>query len=54
MSNPHTGSSFDDFLAEDGILEECHANALKFMLTCELEKKMQEQRLNVTLTEAHS
>ena len=26
--NPHTGSSFDDFLKEDGIYEEVQARAL--------------------------
>ena len=46
MVNPHTGSNFNDFLAEEGILEECHANALKFMLSHELEKKMQELHLS--------
>lgn len=29
MSNPHIGSSFDDFLKEDGIYEEVTAVALK-------------------------
>jgi hypothetical protein len=27
--NPHTGCSFDDFLKEEGIFEEVHANALQ-------------------------
>ena len=27
--NPHAGSSFDDFLKEDGIYEEVQARALK-------------------------
>lgn len=46
MNNLHTGSNFDDFLKEEGILEESHANALKFMLAHELEKKMEEQHLS--------
>ena len=29
MTNPHIGSSFDDFLAEEGILEEVEAVAIK-------------------------
>jgi hypothetical protein len=28
-ANPHAGSSFDDFLKEDGIFEEVQACALK-------------------------
>ena len=27
--NPHTGSSFDDFLKEENLFEEVHAKALK-------------------------
>ena len=27
--NPHTGSSFDDFLKEENLFEEAHAKALK-------------------------
>jgi antitoxin HicB len=30
--NPRTGSSFDDFLKEEGIYEECAATALKNIL----------------------
>ncbi|WP_422410071.1 MULTISPECIES: hypothetical protein [unclassified Endozoicomonas] len=29
MSNPHIGSSFDDFLEEEGLLPECQAEAIK-------------------------
>jgi antitoxin HicB len=29
--NPHTGSSFDDFLKEEGIFEEVQAKALKLV-----------------------
>ena len=32
MTNPHVGSSFDDFLAEEGILEEVEAVAIKRIL----------------------
>lgn len=31
--NPHIGSSFDDFLAEEGLLEECQAQAVKRVLS---------------------
>ena len=30
MNRKHLGSKLDDFLAKDGILEECRAGALKF------------------------
>jgi hypothetical protein len=38
MKKEHLGSNFEDFLAEDSILEECRANAIKFLLAQELEK----------------
>jgi hypothetical protein len=34
--NPHAGSSFDDFLKEDGIYEEVQARALKRVLAKQL------------------
>lgn len=43
--NPHTGSSFDDFLAEEGILEETTAIALKRVIARQLEEKMKLQKL---------
>ena len=33
------GSSFDDFLAEEGILEECEAQAIKEMQAVEAQLK---------------
>lgn len=44
--NPHIGSSFDDFLAEGGILEECEAAALKEVLALQIEAAMRELGLN--------
>ena len=29
MKNKHRGSNFDEFLKEDGIYDECHAEAVK-------------------------
>lgn len=29
MKNKHKGSSFDDFLKEEGLFEECHTEAVK-------------------------
>lgn len=44
--NPHIGSSFDDFLAEEGILEECEAGALKEVLALQVEASMRTLGLN--------
>ncbi|MSR58142.1 MAG: Fis family transcriptional regulator [Planctomycetaceae bacterium] len=45
MKRRHLGSTFEDFLAEDGILEECRAAAIKFKIARELEKAMNEQKI---------
>lgn len=39
----HSGSSFDNFLAENGILEEVEAVAIKRVLTWQLSQAMTEQ-----------
>jgi len=44
--NPHTGSSFDDFLKEDGIYEEVQARALKRALAEQLDDAMQSVKLS--------
>ena len=43
--NPRTGSSFDDFLAEEGILEECTAVAIKRVLARQIEQEMKNHHL---------
>ena len=45
-SNPHTGSSFDDFLKEDGVFEEVQARALKRALAEQLDDAMQSGKLS--------
>ena len=40
-SNPHSGSSFDDFLKEDGIYEAVRARTLKRALAGQLDDAMQ-------------
>ena len=45
-SNSHTGSSFDDFLKEDGIFEEVQARALKRALAEQLDDAMQSGKLS--------
>lgn len=47
-TNPHEGSSFDDFLKEDSIYEACTAIALKRVLAWEIQKAMKEQNLTKT------
>ena len=43
--NPHIGSSFESFLDEEGILEECTATAIKRVLARQIERAMQERGL---------
>jgi antitoxin HicB len=45
MKSKHIGSRFEDFLAEEGILEECRASAIKFKIAHELQKAMAQQDL---------
>lgn len=44
--NAHTGSSFDDFLKEDGIYEQVQARALKRALAEQLDDAMQSVKLS--------
>ncbi len=46
VKNIHTGSKFEDFLAQNDLLEECTASALKFMLAEEMKKKINKQNLS--------
>lgn len=41
----HMGSSFDDFLEEEGILEECKEEAAKRVLVWQLVQEMRKQHL---------
>jgi antitoxin HicB len=43
--NKHIGSKFDDFLEEEGILEDCKEEAAKRVLVWQLEKEIQKQHL---------
>jgi antitoxin HicB len=47
--NPHTGSSFDNFLREERLYEECTATAIKRVLARQLTEEM--KRKNLTKTE---
>lgn len=46
MKKKHLGSRFEDFLEDEGILEECRASAIKFKLAHELEKAMSQQKIS--------
>nr|VFJ63997.1 MAG: Helix-turn-helix domain-containing protein [Candidatus Kentron sp. FM]VFJ66318.1 MAG: Helix-turn-helix domain-containing protein [Candidatus Kentron sp. FM]VFK09751.1 MAG: Helix-turn-helix domain-containing protein [Candidatus Kentron sp. FM] len=47
--NPHTGSNFDDFLEQDGILEEVSAKARKRLLSMQLADIMREKHISTNI-----
>nr|VFK36694.1 MAG: Helix-turn-helix domain-containing protein [Candidatus Kentron sp. SD]VFK40231.1 MAG: Helix-turn-helix domain-containing protein [Candidatus Kentron sp. SD]VFK78585.1 MAG: Helix-turn-helix domain-containing protein [Candidatus Kentron sp. SD] len=47
--NPHTGGNFDDFLEEDGILEEVSAKAHKRLLSMQLADIMREKHITANI-----
>lgn len=46
MRNQHLGSDFDDFLAEEGILDEAEAVATKRVLAYQIAKEMEDRKLS--------
>lgn len=46
--NPHIGSDFDDFLAEQALLEEATAVAIKRVIAWQIEHEMKAQKLTKT------
>lgn len=48
MEKKHIGSNFDDFLAEEGLLEEAETVAIKRALAYQVEQLMKEQNLSKT------
>ncbi len=46
MNNPHIGSSFDDFLQEEAILEDATAVALKRVIAWQLAEAMKAQKVS--------
>jgi antitoxin HicB len=44
--NPHVGSDFDEFLAEEGILTEVEIAAAKRVIAFQLQQAMEEQHLS--------
>ena len=47
-SNPHIGSSLEDFLREEGIYEETNTVAVKRVLAWQIQQLMAEQHLTKT------
>ena len=45
MANKHRGSSFDDFLKENGIFEECDNKAIKQVIAFQLEEEIKKQKM---------
>lgn len=48
MSNRHVGSRFDDFLAEEAMLDEASAVAVKRVIAWQIEQEMAAQKLTKT------
>ena len=46
--NPHIGSDFDEFLAEEAMLEEATAVAIKRVIAWQIETEMKAQKLTKT------
>ena len=46
MNTQHIGSDFDDFLAEEGLLAEAEAIAIKRVIAFQIQKVMEEQNLS--------
>lgn len=44
--NKHVGSSFDDFLHEEGLLAEAEATAIKRIIAHQIEKEMAERHIS--------
>lgn len=48
MSRQHMGSSIDDFLSEEGVLEEAQAQAIKEVVAWQLAEAMKTQKISKT------
>lgn len=48
MTNPHVGSSLDDFLAEEAMLQEVTAIAVKRVIAWQIQEEMASQKLTKT------
>jgi hypothetical protein len=48
VANKHVGSSFDEFLAEEAMLEDVTATAMKRVIAWQIEQEMKAQHLSKT------
>ncbi|WP_227242345.1 XRE family transcriptional regulator [Paraburkholderia caribensis] len=48
MTSKHVGGNFDDFLAEESLLEEVTATAMKRVIAWQIEQEMKAQNLTKT------
>lgn len=48
MKNKYLGDNFDDFLREEGLLEEAEANAIKRMVAFQIAQEMKRRKLTKT------
>ncbi len=46
MNNKHMGSNFDDFLQEEGVLEEAQAGAIKRIIAFQIAKTMKQRNIS--------
>lgn len=46
--NPHVGSSFDDYLAEEGILAEAESVAIKRVIAYQISQLMEDEGISKT------
>ena len=49
MKKEHIGSNFDDFLAQEGLLAECEAGALKRVVAWQIAQEMKRLRISRTV-----
>jgi len=48
MNNIHSGSNFDDFLKEEGLLADAEATAIKRVVAYQIEQEMQNSNISKT------
>jgi DNA-binding Xre family transcriptional regulator len=48
MNNKYVGSSFDDFLSEEGLTEEVEAGAIKKLIAYQLQETLEKEHLSKT------
>ena len=46
MANQHAGSTIDDFLRDEGVLEEFQARAIKEVIAWQIEKAMKDGKIS--------